>query len=105
MPAWAAAERAVGMGELELPAAIAGDHGLELIHFIVAVVALMRVLRAGLAGYDRPDIQPVDLVLWQVRADQLCDGRKEIDGHQHIVADCACGYLAGPAHDARLARA
>ena len=40
----------------------AAAHGLERIGVVVEKVGVVRILRAGFAGEERPDVEPVDLV-------------------------------------------
>ena len=75
MAAGMTGERAVGMRELKLPAAVAADDRLELILFEVVQVGVVRVGRAGLTRQERPDIKAVDRVLGQLGADEPGDGR------------------------------
>ena len=70
MAAGVSRERAVSVGELKLPAAIAADDRLKLILFVVVHVGIVRVGRAGFAGQKWPDIEPVDRVLGQIGVDE-----------------------------------
>src|SRR5438105_14821654 len=71
-----ATERSVRVRELELPAAIAADDGLELVNFIIKPVAHMRIFGAALSGDDRPHIQSIDSVIREPRANEVSDGWK-----------------------------
>jgi len=68
---------------------------------VVAVQHIVRTFRAGLTGHERPDVLAVDLAIsWDLRADELGHGWKDVDRGREVTALCAGRDLAGPTHDA-----
>ncbi len=105
MSAGASGKGGKGMGQLELPASIAANNRLELVIPIIEPIRSVGIFRAALARDDGPDIQAIDRVSGQVHVNEFGDGGKQVDSHEHVFAFGAGRDFAGPAHDARLARA
>ncbi len=93
------------MGQIKFPAAVAARHRLKLALVKVREVSLVRILRALFPSNQRPHIEAVNFVFGQIRPNKFCDGRKQVNRHQHRVAGFAGGNFPGPAHDARHAGA
>ena len=52
-------------------------------------LSLGQALSAFLAGDDGPDIEAINFVMRQLRADEPGDGREKINRHQHFVVGAA----------------
>src|SRR5947207_15784383 len=66
--AWFASQRAISMGQLKFPPAIASNGRLELVHLVIKPISAMRIFGAAFAGDDGPDIEAVDRVFGQFSA-------------------------------------
>src|SRR5207245_1706417 len=85
--------------------AIASNGRLQLVDLVIKPIRGVRILGAALAGDDRPDIEAVDRVPGQLSADEFGNRREKVEAHEHLFAFSGGGDFAGPAHDARFARA
>jgi hypothetical protein len=81
-----AAERGIVMREMQFP--LAHPHCLQLIG-PVKVIRLLRTFRSDLTGHQRPDVLPINRVIGQLPADQVRNGRENVDGHGCLAADPA----------------
>ncbi len=90
-------EGAIAVRQNQLPVPTAD--GLEFVGVVVKEISLVRVLRLEIALQQRPNIQAINLVVWQFGVDEFGDRWQQINRHRRRVIGAARRDFSGPTRD------